>query len=161
MSLDTVTRIVDFFEANGFVSEPTGAEIYTIFRDKNYDLGNDSGGGPFCEVFIEASGDSFVGYGTAIGPDYTETGIVVVRIFADAGLGDLDLYSLSRVSDIIRDTFRDQTTGKQLKLWPTGGQQGMILFEDMSSRQTIEDDTTYDTVYRRKDIFINYQKVYN
>ena len=155
MSLDTVTRVIDFFETN--VETPNN--LYTIYRNKNYDLPLDGGGGPFCELFIEDSSDKFTGYvGNTI---YNERGSIIIRIYVDQGLGDNDLYSLSRVSDIIRDAFRDQVTGKQLKLFPTVGQEGMILFENLEPRQTIVDDSSYDTPYKRKDIFINYQKSYS
>ena len=157
MSLDTVTRVIDFFETN--IETPNS--LYTIYRDKNYDLSLDEGGGPFCELFVAPSFDSFVGYGAGVTTDYTEIGTIVIRIFVDSGLGDDDYLSLSRVSDIIRDAFRDQVTGKQLKLFPTGSQEGVILFEDMEPSQTVIEESRRDITYRRKDIFINYQKLYN
>lgn len=157
MSLDTVTRINDFFEDN--VATPN--DIYTIYKDKNYASRQSNGAGPFCEVWVESSFDSFTGYGAGATTAYNEAGVVVIRIFVDEGLGDRDLYSLSRVYDLVRDSFRDQTTGKQLKLWPTGSEEGMILFENLESRQTVTDETTYLRPHRRKDIFINYQKLYS
>ncbi len=160
MSLDSVTRIDSFFESQ--VATPNS--IYTIYEDKNEGL-FEGGGGPFVKIWTEASFDD----PTAVeaSPEdfscYTEEGIIIIQIFAVKGLGTMDLYSLSRIVTLVRDAFR----GK--RILPTGSEEGIIYFESISPRQTIEvapkdfpigNSNSLGLTWKRKDIFINYQKNY-
>lgn len=158
MSLDTVKRVADYWKST--LEDVSG--IHTVYFDKNYGL-PESTDGPWVKLFIEASFDDPLAVANSQDVCFTEDGQIIAQIYAEKGIGDKDLYSLERVSDLIKEAFRGFT------LLPGAGEKGNILFEDISSRQTIEIDrsdsnfgrgSTDDRDWRRKDIFINYQKNY-
>jgi len=157
VSLDSVTRIDAFFKAQ--ITDLLGIE--TIFEDQNKGQ-FEPGGGMFIKMWVEPSFDELTGSSL---PDslYTEDGLIVIQVFTIKGQGTKNLYALESVGTSIRNAFRD------VFLNPTGSEEGAIYFEDVSTRQTIEigrqnssqgRGSSFDGVWKRKDIFINYQKSY-
>lgn len=153
MSLDTVTRINDYFDSA--VALPNN--LYTIHADKNEAIQDDMGGDVWARVSTEASFDDLTGEPSTVDGEkcYTERGLVIVEVFCAKGLGTLNLYGIDKVVSILRDAFRNY------KLLPTGSEEGVILFEDISAPKSFEQPSRGGTAYFRKDVFINYQKNYS
>lgn len=150
MSLDTTTRINDLFKS--LVATPNS--LYTIYIDKNEGIEDDLGGGVFVRLTTESSGDEPTGTHPA---DflYTETGLFIVEILAPKSLGNLDLYSHSRVVTLIRDAFRNKHFRNT-----TGAQEGDLYFFDMTTSRTFEAPSRQGNDYMVKNVFINFQKNY-
>lgn len=158
MSFDTTTRVDSYM--GSAVATPNNITI--IYEDKNEGI-FERGGGPFIKVWTEASFDDPTGIRNGQNVCFTEDGIVIIQIYIVSGYGNKDLYKLEKVADLIKEAFRG------VELIPTGSEEGIILFEDFTTRQTITIDNTFDgrsgsrndfLPYKRKDIFINYQKNY-
>jgi len=158
MSLDSVTRIDDYFKTS--ITDVLGIE--TIFEDENKGQ-FEPGGGMFIKMWVEPSFDDLTG-NSIPNKLYTERGLVVIQIFTIKGQGTKNLYALESVGTSIRDAFRDKFLDSD------GTQEGAIYFEDISTRQTIEigrqnspqgRGSSFNGVWKRKDIFVNYQKSYN
>lgn len=149
MSLDSVQRINDYFDLA--VGAPNN--LYTIHLDKNEDIPDDLGGGVWVKLSTEASFDDMTGQSL---PKlcYRERGLVIVEIFCRKGLGNKNLYGIEKVVTLLRNAFRN------VKLKPTGDEEGVILFEDISAPRSFEIPSRGGTDYFRKDVFINYQKNY-
>lgn len=160
MNDNSAPRIDTFFENQITIPE----SIYTVFEDKNEGI-FEGGGGPFVKIWTEAGTSSPVAV-----QDSPETfscsdefGQVIIQIFAVKGLGTIDLYSLSRIATLIDNKF----VGK--RILPTGDDNGIIYFEEMSTRQTVEvapqdfplgRSNSMGLTWKKKEIFINYQKNY-
>lgn len=149
MSYDSISRINDHYVNSVVIPN----NLYTIDDDKNEGIKDDPGGGIWTKTFFEASDDIMTGQSL---PKlcYQERGLFTVHVFAQKGLGTLDTYGLSRIATLVRNSFRNK------KLQPTGNEEGVILFESVGTRQTIEVESEYSIPYMRKDIFIVYQKNY-
>lgn len=151
MSVDTAQRVNDYWDSE--VATPEN--IYTIHIDKNEGIpATEGGGGTWVTIETQTLLDNLTGR-SSVSNCFTEDGMIIIKIYAQKGLGNLDLYSLERVSDLVKKAFRFDKP-----LLMTGTQEGNIYFEDIIPRQTITDPAPGLSDYRRKDIFINYQKTY-
>ena len=150
MSDDTTTRINDLFKS--LVATPNN--LYTIYIDKNEGIEDDLGGGVFVKLSTESSSDELTGTRT---DDflYTEQGNFTIEILSPKGLGNLDLYSHSRVVTLIRDAFRNKHFRNT-----TGTQEGDLYFFDMTTSRTFEAPSRQGRDYMVKNAFINFQKNY-
>lgn len=153
MSKDSVRRINDHFDA--VVSSPHN--LYTIHTDKNEGIEDDQGGDVFVRLRTEASFLEKLGQPSVLGQkrDYLERGVIIVELFCAKGLGDLNLYGIDDIVTILGEAFVDE------KLLPVGSDEGIILFEDVSSGASFEQPSRGGRDYFRKDVFINYQKNYS
>lgn len=149
MSFDTVTRVNEFFADN--VATPNS--LYTVYLDDNTNPPTNSGAGPWCEVETEASFDELVAQGPTT-HTYKEHGLVTVSVFVDVGLGNKIPKALAKVVTLVRDAFRDKT------ILDTGPEEGCIYFESIDTSRSVTNDTKFNRKWKRKDIFINYQKNY-
>lgn len=149
MSLDSITRINDYFDTA--ISIPNG--LYTVHADKNENISDDMGGDVWVKLSTEAAFDDMTGQSL---PElcYRERGLVIVEIFCMKGLGNLNLYGIDKVVTLLRNAFRNK------RLQPTGDEEGVILFEDISAPRSFELPSRGGTPFFRKDVFINYQKNY-
>lgn len=149
MSLDSITRINDYFDTA--VSIPNG--LYTIHVDKNEAIEDDMGGDVWVRVSTEASDDDMTGQSL---PKlcYKESGVFIIEIFCAKGLGNMNLYGPNAIITIIRNAFRNK------KLQPASGEEGVILFEKISTTRSFEQPSRGGRAYFRNDVFIPYQKNY-
>ena len=152
MSLDSVTRINAYFETIAVANS-----IYTIYDDKNEAIEDDMGGGEFVRLSTEASFLNKEGQPSTLGDPrcYKERGLIIVEIFSAKGLGNMNLYGIDGIVTILGEAFVDE------RILPTGSEEGIILFEDISAPKAFEQPSRGGTDYYRKDVFINYQKNYS
>lgn len=151
MSDDTTTRINDLFKS--LVATPNS--LYTIYIDKNEGIEDDLGGGVFVKLSTESSSDFLTGTRSDGSDLYTEEGNFTIEILSPKGLGNLDLYSHSRVVTLIRDAFRNKHFFNT-----TGTQEGDLYFFDLTTSRTFEAPSRQGTDYMVKNVFMNFQKNY-
>lgn len=147
MSVDTITRINDYFKTN--VATPLS--LFTIYKNVNEDSPEPSSG-PFVNLWVEASDDDIY----SDGGGYRENGIIIAQIRIEQGESSLLLHS---IADSIKVAFR------QLQLSPTGIEEGQINIAaiEPSNAGTIPREQAgrgrgSNKPWRGWDVFINYSK---
>lgn len=154
MSVDTISRVETFSVSDIFTPNSYIYELESLNR--NY---RDQMSGPYINLAVETFTDKLF----ATKPSQAtqrEEGVVVYEIFDRVGSGARDLYT---IRDVIRDAFRDVSIPSKLKkLEPTAGQEGQIIFYEISQRPAVDvRRSSSRSSWRRLDVLVSYTKYYD
>ena len=153
MSLDTETRFEASFKTK--IADVYG--YYTIYFDKNGSFTDISryGAGPIVILRTEVFEDTAISDEIPV-RSYDEEGLFVLQFF-DKESGQR---SFSTFYTRLRNAYRNNTINNRLD--PAQGEEGTIYIKNISQRPTFDVPTSKSQQkWKRKDIFLPYNKIYN
>lgn len=154
MSEDTIKRVEAFSISDIFTPNNYLYELESL----NQALRN-QGSGPYINLSIETFTD--IPYSTKPGiAGRQEEGVVVYQISDRVGSGKRSLYI---IRDKIKSVFIDPTIpSKQKKLEPATGEDGQIVFYEISQRPAVDvGRSSSRSSWKRLDVLVSYKKYYN
>ncbi|MCM8527312.1 MAG: hypothetical protein NE327_12400 [Lentisphaeraceae bacterium] len=150
MSLDTITRVETYLETNIWTPNSYDYENFSINEV------NDHGSGPWALVIVTPASTAVSGM-EAAEHNLLEEGVITIQIFQEKYAGNRNNYTMAKT---IRDTL---VTVPQLKLYPTGSEEGVIHIYNLEQRgQPVEvEREDGEDPWIRLDIFVAYKKYFD